>query len=80
MIVFVMLCRLNNGDFSQFESGRTIPDELIQNVIDYIVASDAEFMTFSQAKEIKRNIVSIGDYEDTNNHFVVGRDGTILNL
>ncbi len=65
------------GTHSQDTSN--IPDELIQNVIDYIVASDAEFMTFSQAKQIKQNLVSIGEYEDTSNNFFVGRDGTIMN-
>lgn len=51
----------------------------MQSVLQYAKDKGIAIMLFSQANEIKRNIASVGMYEDKSNRLFIGRGGVILN-
>lgn len=56
-----------------------IDEDYLSAVIDYIKSKNIDIMTFKEAKVLKGNIVSIGDFTDKNKGFFVGRNGNTIN-
>lgn len=56
-----------------------ISSTLLEEVVSYAVNSGALIKTYAEGFEIKRNICSIGYYNDKSNRLYIGRNGRILN-
>ena len=59
-----------------YEAGLT--SGFIQQILQYALDHGVEIMTVGAANEIKRNVVSIGNYGDKSGSFFIGRDGTTV--
>lgn len=54
-------------------------NDFLKSIIQYAIGKGVDVMPFSEANEIKRNIASIGRYEEKSNRLYIGRNGVIRN-
>lgn len=56
-----------------------INQEFLNDVITYIKSKNIAILTFNEAKRIKANVISIGDFTNEEKGFFIGNDGKIIN-
>ena len=51
--------------------------DFLKSIVQYAINNGVDVMTFKEANEIKRNIVSFGNYGEKSNSIYIGRNGVL---